>query len=248
MPLSIRRSALALLIPLAFSVAACDGEGLPGLGTGQPTVPGEGPAETEPPATDSPETAPPETDPPETAPPATDSPETEPPATDAPDDPSGDGGFNWGVMLAILIGLGVVAAIMSAANKRRSAPGSATAQPAAAPDNRRQLIATTRWVHDQFALEVLALPPADARQRWNAERGRLDQLTIDLRVQAAEADPEVWSNLSVAVAQLTSSLDTAVRLRSTVDVDEQMAQESVAIANRHRAEMQAWLVAAERTI
>jgi hypothetical protein len=237
-----RRSASAVLVSLVLLGTGCGGDGLPGFGPGGSTLPGEVPDETPPVGTDAPDPEPEPEPEPEPDPPVTDAPEVEPPETEEPDD--GDGGTDWAPIVAILLGLGVVAAIISAVTKRRP-----SSTPAAAPhDPRRQLVSTIRWIHDQFSLEVLALPPIDSQQRWHAERSRFDQLAIDLRVQAAQADPEVWNNLSAAVTQLASSLDTALRVRSTEGVDEQLAREAVATANRHRAELQAWLVAAERTI
>ena len=227
-----------LLIPLVLVLGACDGDGLSGLRPGESTVPGDAPVETAPPDENPAPTAPPATDAPETAPPpGTDAPETTP-----PEDPDDGEGRSWGPILAILIGLAALIAIMAALTKRR--------KPAVPPrpDPRRQLVSTARWIHDQLSLEVLALPAADSQQRWKAERGRFDQLAIDLRVQAAEGDTEIWANLSSAVSTLASSLDTAVRLRATPDVDEQLASEAVATANQHRAELQARLVVAEQSI
>jgi len=234
-----RRRIPMLLIPLILVLGACDGDGLSGLRPGESTVPGDGPTETAPPDENPDPTAPPATDAPETAPPGTNAPETAPPE---PEDPDDDEGRNWGPILAIVIGIAALLAIVSALSKRR--------KPAAPPrpDPRRQLVSTARWIHDQLSLELLALPAADSQQRWNAERGRLDQLSIDLRVQAAERDPEVWTNLSNAVSALAASLDTAVRLRATADVDDQLVREAVAIANRQRAELQTRLVIAEQSI
>ena len=247
MRLLTRRRTSLILIPLVLVLGACDGDGLSGLRPGESTVPGDAPAETAPPD-ENPEPTAPQTAPPQTQPPATEAPETAPPPgteapeTAPPEDPDDGEGRSWGPILAIVIGLALLLAIISALGKRR--------KPAAPPppDPRRQLVSTARWIHDQLSLEVLALAPADAQQRWNLERGRFDQLALDLRVQAAERDTEIWANLSAAVSTLASSLDTAVRLRATADVDEQLAREAVAIANRHRSELQARLVVVEQTI
>jgi len=153
------------------------------------------------------------------------------------------GGSNWLAIFGILVAAAFLVGVVPVLTRRRPPPSSA-----ANPDRRLQLISTARWIHDQLSLEILGLPAADAQQRWGLERNRLDQLAIDLRVQAAERDPEVWNNLSATVSALASSLDTAVRMRSTPDADEQLARESVAIANRHRGDLATALLIAEQTI
>ncbi len=243
MPIRSSRAVLVVSLLLAGVSASCGSDGIAERLPIETTLPADGPAETEPPSGEVPETAPPETAPPETAPPETAPPETAPPETAPEVDESDDGGgSNLPVIVAIL--LGVAALFVAAAALTRRRPPAATA----IPDRRPQLISMARWVHDQFSLEVLGLPADDARQRWSTERNRLDQLAIDLRVQAAERDPEVWTNLSTTVSALAASLDTAVRMRSTPDVDDQLTREAVEIANRHRADLETSLLVAEQTI
>ncbi len=240
---SIRRLP-ALVLPLLLVAVACDGDGLSDLRPDDSTAPTAAPDATLPPDAEIPETVPPATETPETVPPASEVPEPVPPVTDAPED-SGDG-RNWGVLLTILIGFGVLIAVAGAARKRRAAP--ATAPTTAGVDHRLQLVNTTRWIHDQLSLEILAVAPEDSQRRWAVERSRLDQLAIDLRLQATTVDPDVWNNLSAAVSALASALDTAVRVRSAPDADQTLVREAIALANQRRTELQAWLTAAQRSI
>lgn len=257
--ISARPTVVVCLVAVSGLIAAgCDGENLPDLGLGGTAV-DTGPVETEPPAgtepvvTEPSATDPPATDPPATEPVVTESPATDLPATDAPappeptaasDDPDAtgaDGGVPGWILPVLLVGgLAAMAAIVASRRRRQDL--------SASPDPRRQLIGTARWIHDQLSLELLALPPADARQRWVNDRIRFDQLSIDARTSAMTSDPELWNRLASIVDALASSIDTAVRVRAADGADPELARESVAIANRHRSELGAWIVSAQQLL
>ncbi len=243
------------LLPIIGLATACDSERLPDPssdGSVDVTIPPGGGEVIDPPIdppADVPPTDPTQTDPPADDPPATDPPDVDPPSTDAPaiDPPGteasseGDGGVSTPLLIVlILLGVGVVVALVVAATRRRPAP---------TEDPRAHILSTARWIHDQLSLEILALPPADAQTRWSTERSRLDQLVIDLRSVAPSQRPsETWEQLAASVAVLSSSLDTAVRLRTSADADPALVRESVTIANSHRADLQRTLLVAEQSI
>lgn len=251
---SARRTGVACLLAVTGLVAAgCDGENLPELGP-RDTAADTGPVETEPPAGTEPVvTEPPATEPPATEPVVTEPAVTEPPVTEAPEVPvpteppgdpdaeEADGGLpGWLLPVLLVGGLAVAVAVAASRRRRQDSP--------AAPDPRRQLISTARWIHDQLSLELLALPPADARQRWVNDRVRFDQLSIDARTSAMTSDPELWNRLASIVDSLASSIDTALRVRAAEGADPELARESVAIANRHRSELDAWIVSAQQLL
>lgn len=155
-------------------------------------------------------------------------------------DGDGDGLPGWLVPVLVALALAIVVAVVVSSRRRRDQP--------AATDPRNQLVATARWIHDQLSLELLALPPADAQRRWASDRVRFDQLSIDARALAMQSEPEVWNQLASIVDALASSIDTAVRVRATEGADVDLARESVAIANRHRGELDAWIVNAQRLL
>jgi hypothetical protein len=226
-------------LPVVLLTAACDGENLPDLRPGT----SDAPSATDAPETGPPETAPPETAPPETAPPATDAPETGPPATDAPDgSEEGDDGLNWLALVLVLGAFGFLAALFARAGRRR-------ATPAPTVDPRAQMLSTAQWIHDQLSLELLALSPADAQQRWAAERDRFTQLMIDVRATApGRRSPAAWEQLAQSVAALQSSLDTAVRVRGADQPDPDLVREAVTLANGRRAELQQAIVAVQQSM
>ncbi|MAT04866.1 MAG: hypothetical protein CL424_07475 [Acidimicrobiaceae bacterium] len=238
---------------MAFGVAACDGDGdgqpdiditLPagagegdaGAGGGETTgAPAPGPEPTAAPApqpTEAP--APQPTEAPVPAP-------TEAPVPDGGDDLDDAGSGNaeaWLVLLGI-IAVGAILAVVLAS--RRHAGGTA------GPDRRRELVATAGWVHDQLTLEILAMPPVEAQRRWAVERSRVDQLAIDGRTMASGGYREMWEQLGSILVQLSSSIDTALRMAAMNGADPALVTEAVQHAQRHRAELGAW-VATARTL
>jgi len=230
----LRRPTRAIVIPLLFGAlaAGCGGDGVPTISTPGGSNP---PAATDAPAG----TTPPTEAPAETAPP-TDAP-TEPETTTPGE--SDDGDNTLLVVILIVGGLALLIALFAMLGRRGKQ------QPAPqVHDPRSQMASTTRWLHDQLSLELLSLPPHDAQQRWASQRPRLDQLSIDLRAEATRHDPEIWAGTATSVDALVSSLDTAVRVRASDDANQTIVDESVAVANRHRGELQTWLVAAEQSI
>jgi hypothetical protein len=235
-----RRPAALGVVSLLLVLGACDGDGLPGREPDGSTPATDAPVATDAPAATDPPVA---TDPPlVTDPPvATDAPAvTEaPPATGTPEE-GDDDSPPWLLIVLVVAALGAAVVAFVAATRRRPAP-------APVADPRRQILATARWVHDQLSLEILALPAADAVARWNAERFRLDQLVIDLRAAApAQRVPPAWEALAASVAELASSLDSAVRIRASAEADPSLVREAVGIADGHRAELQRRLLIVEQ--
>jgi len=241
-----RRAALLYALALAvFVVTGCDGQNLPSLGG--TTVPGgavgtDAPIVTDAPvATDAPD-APVVTD----APVATVAPDAPPAATDAPTASVPDGADDdsalpgWLVPLAAVVAVLAVVALWFAGRRRGDGDRDTSRQ--------RQAIALAGWIHDQLSLEVLASPPVDAARRWEQERNRLDQLTIEARAFAVVEDTEMWDRLVLVLRELSTSIDVSLRLRGTPGADQDLVRESVTIANRHRAELATWLTTATATI
>ncbi len=234
--MEIRRFAVLAALSLGvIGLTACDGEGVPSLTRPDATdspAPTDAPVVTETPVvTEAPVVT--ETPVVTEAPVVTDAPV----ATDAPETDDGDDGGvpAWLIPVIVIGGLVLVTAV-ALASRRRSRDDVARGT-----GGRREAHAMAAWIHDQLSLEILALPAADGARRWATERSRLDQLAIDARAFAAAGDPELWNQLVVIMQTLSSSIDTAVRLRSTEGADAQMADEAVAIANRHRAELGGWV-------
>ena len=222
MTTSLRRTlALVALAAASLVAAACDGENRPSPGGGT-TVPG-GPVATAPPVATG-------------APPAGGATATSVPSV-ADDDSSVPG---WlipvGAVLAVIV---VVASWF--AQRRRGDRGRDTSRQGRA-------IALAGWIHDHLSLEVLASPPADALRRWEQERNRVDQLTIEARAFAAVEDTEMWDRLVLVLRELSTSIDVALRLRNAPTTDPDLVRESVTIANRHRAELAAWITTAIATL
>lgn len=246
---------LSVVAVVAFGVAACDGENRPGIGVtlpgdgvgggGDPVGPGDGGdagEPTDPPApqpTDAP--APESTEPP--APQPTDAPAPQP--TDAPDagGDTGEDSSDWSSLLLVLLGVAAVGAVIAVVvgSRQKSTAASET-------DQRRELVATAGWVHDQLTLEVLAVPPADGLRRWTIERSRVDQLAIDGRVMASSGYREMWEQLGTILGRLTSSIDTALRLGAMEGTDPTLVAEAVRNAHRQRAELGAWVATARSLV
>ncbi|MCB0966540.1 MAG: hypothetical protein R2705_21010 [Ilumatobacteraceae bacterium] len=240
-----RRAALVLVAIATLGLAACDGDGdgalsdvtLPGGGGSGGT---EAPAPTDAPApepTDAP--APEPTDAP--APEPTEAPAPEP--TASPDDGTTDDGDNSELWL-VLLGILAVGAIFAVILASRRSSADATPYSTTTVDRRTELIATAAWIHDQLTLEILAMPPAEAQQRWFVERSRIDQLAIDGRTMAASGYREMWDQLAIILGQLTTSIDTALRVGTMQGADPNLVAEAVNNAHGRRAELGAWVATA----
>lgn len=218
MTTSLRRTlALVALAAASLVAAGCDGESRPSLAGGT-TVPGS-PVATAPPVTGD-------------APPAGDATATSVPS--AADDESSV--LGWLIPVAAVLAVLAVAAFWFA-RRRRGDRGRDTSRQGRA-------IALAGWIHDHLSLEVLASPPADALRRWEQERNRVDQLTMEARAFAAVEDAEMWERLVHVLRELSTSIDVALRLRNAPTTDPDLVRESVTIANRHRAELAAWITTA----
>jgi hypothetical protein len=230
MSFSFRRAAALCAIGSAVLVAAsCDGDP-PSLGG--TTVPGGA-------VTDAPVVI--------DAPVATDSPAATgaPAVPDAAPASAPDGANDGSGLPGWLVPVGAALAAIAVAalwfGRRRGGRDRETSR-------QRQAIALAGWIHDQLSLELLASPPADAVRRWEQERNRVDQLTIEGRAFAAVEDTEMWDRLVRVLHELSTSIDVVLRLRSVPGTDQDLVRESVTIANRHRAELAVWVTTATATI
>ena len=224
-----RRAALVLVAIATLGLAACDGDGDGALS--DVTLPGGGGSGgTEAPApTDAP------------APEPTEAPAPEP--TASPDDGTTDDGDNSELWL-VLLGILAVGAIFAVILASRRSSADATPYSTTTVDRRTELIATAAWIHDQLTLEILAMPPAEAQQRWFVERSRIDQLAIDGRTMAASGYREMWDQLAIILGQLTTSIDTALRVGTMQGADPNLVAEAVNNAHGRRAELGAWVATA----
>lgn len=236
-------ASLSFVAVAALGVAACDSDG-----DGQPdidiTLPGggEGGGDTG----DGGDTGGETTDPPAPEPTEAPAPEpTEAPApapTDAPDsggDTTDGESDDWVPLLLALLGVVAVGLVLALVFGSRQKSTSASGV-----DRRRELVATAGWVHDQLTLEVLAMPPAEGLRRWTVERSRVDQLGIDGRMMASSGYREMWEQLGLILGQLSSSIDTALRMGTMQGADPTLVAEAVQNAHRHRAELGAWVATA----
>ncbi|MDH5520579.1 MAG: hypothetical protein OEZ14_08605, partial [Acidimicrobiia bacterium] len=83
-----------------------------------------------------------------------------------------------------------------------------------------------------------------------SEHGRIDHRVAVGRKSVADIDrydQQMKASRKRLRAAVATSLDTAVRMRSTPGVDEQLARQSLAIANRHRADLATALLIAKQT-
>jgi hypothetical protein len=239
MPSSFRRAAALCAVGVAALVtASCDGENLPS--PGGTTVPGGAVVTDAPVVTNAPVTtdAPAVTDPPA----VTDAPAVSDavPASTPADTEDGSGLPGWLLPVGAALAVLAVVAVWFAGRRRGDRDPETSRQ--------RQAIALAGWIHDQLSLEVLASPPADAVRRWEQERNRVDQLTIEAQAFAAVEDTEMWDRLVHVLHELSTSIDVALRLRSVPGTDQDLVRESVTIANRHRAELAVWVTTATATI
>ena len=101
---------------------------------------------------------------------------------------------------------------------------------------RARVLATAQWFHDELAPELLTGPPDRAAQRWERERGRIDDLTVRaLRQSAGPDDP--WSALAGAVAALDRSVETSVTLRARRPPNVAVITDADSVTARRRAEL-----------
>ena len=212
--------------------------------------PGAGaPAATDAPApTDAPE-APAPTDAPE-APAPTDAPEAPAPApqpTTAPESGDTDNENSWLLPLLVIGGLILVAVVIGGVigrSKKSSAPqSSSTTQ---TPQS--SLLSTSQWITDQLTLELMAAPPAAAQQRWSIERTRLDNVAVGAQQQYLEAGDPNWQPLAQTMSALAAAIDTNLQLRAQDPPNAQLINESTAVVNRHRADIQQLVAALRLTI
>mgnify|MGYP001812308966 CR=1 FL=1 len=174
-----------------------------------------------------------------TAAPQPEQPEPEQPEPEAPPTEPADEDSS---LVPILLGIGllVLAAVVVGAvvSRRSSAPderSAASPAPAPAPSPQMVLLTNAQWIHDHLTLELLAVPPADALQRWTTERRRLDDVAIGAEQQFVNGGGDAWSSLNPTMTALANALDTNLRLRAQVPPDPAVIQESTAVVNRQRA-------------
>lgn len=152
-----------------------------------------------------------------------------------PTDPADDDSS----FVPILLGVGLLvlaAVIVGAVVSRRSAPDERGAtSPSPTPSPQMALLTSAQWIHDHLTLELLAVPPADALQRWTTERRRLDDVAIGAQQQFVNGGGEAWSSLNQTMTALANALDTNLRLRAQVPPDQALIEESTAVVNRQRA-------------
>lgn len=180
--------------------------------------------------------------------PDTDPPPTTPVTVTTPDSvPSGGGGDDssdtpWPLIIAVIaVGILVIALLATAVGRRRPAPqatsGGVPPHANVADQDRGYALGAAQWVHDQFSLELLSAQPAQAAQRWNTDRGRIDDAAIRAQRFSAEPDGLTWQRLGQSLSLLSTSLDSYVRLRNSPQPDEQAIGEARAVVNVHRAEL-----------
>lgn len=183
--------------------------------------------------------APVDTPAPEPEQPAPEQPAPGPVETTAPNPIAPDSGDDSSVVPVLLgVGLLVLAAVVVGAvvSRRSSAPDEHEATtPPPVPSPQMALLTNAQWIHDHLTLELLAVPPGDALQRWTTERRRLDDVTIGAQQQFANGGGEAWSSLGQTMTALANALDTNLRLRAQVPPDPAVIQESTAVVNRQRA-------------
>jgi len=187
-----------------------------------------------------------QTTPPDTAPATT--PDTTPvtvttPAT-VPDNGGGgdDSDVPWPLIIAIAaVAIAVIALIVTAGSRRRrttpSGSGSVPYQTSVAQQDRGYALGSAQWVHDHFSLELLSAQPAQAAQRWNADRSRIDDAVIRAQQFGNGPDGITWQRLGQSLALLSTSLDSYVQLRNQDPPNPQLIDDAFAVANRHRAEL-----------
>lgn len=213
-------------------------------GDAAPT-PTDAPAATEAPA---------EPDTPAPTEPAPDEPTTPDPTTPAQPDP-GDGAAtpddssdnSWVIPLLIIGGL-ILAAVVVGAVVSRSKKSPAPQHNPATPSPQSSLLSTSQWITDQLALELMAAPPTAAAQRWSVERSRLDNVVIGAQQQYLEVQDANWQPLAQTMSALATAIDTNLQLRAQDPPNAQLINESTAVVNRHRTDIQQLVAALRLTI
>lgn len=231
---------------------ALDPDGASTVSPEDSAVEGDAPVVTEAPAPDdeaaSDTEAPPETEaPPDTeAPPETEAPpDTEaPPSTDPADgeDDDGEGGSGTGTILVIaaFVLFAVAAGILISGRRRSGSRRSGDGTPQVRPttlDLDDRVLGDISWFNEQLSLDVLSATPAEGRERWRAERPRIEALTRDCqRLEESVGDP-IWGALAGEVATLAQSLDTATMSRVSADSDPSVTAQAIDQVNRHRSQL-----------
>jgi hypothetical protein len=243
---TVRVTAIAVITALAAVLAGCGSDGpvadlRPGTtidgGVDAVPAPTDSPAPTDAPAAT---TAPVATE----VPPATEAPAvtqapvvTEAPV--APDDnpvvPDTDDGSDLLTFVlivgAILLAALLIGVLISRSRRSSSATGAPT------ESTQASLLSTSQWIADHLALELMAAPPEQARQRWSSERTRLDSVAIGAQQQYLEAHDANWQPLAQTMSALASSIDTALALRAQDPPNAALVNESIDVVNGHRARL-----------
>jgi hypothetical protein len=186
-----------------------------------------------------------QTTPPDTAPATT--PATTPVTVTTPATvPDGGGGSDsdvpWPLIIAIAaVAIAVIALIVTAGGRRRRSSPSGSPnvpyQTSVAQQDRGYALGSAQWVHDHFSLELLSAQPEQAVQRWNADRGRIDDAIIRAQQFGTGPDGITWQRLGQSLALLSTSLDSYVKLRNQDPPNQALIDDAFAVANRHRAEL-----------
>ena len=190
--------------------------------------------------------------------PDTGPPSTTPVTVTTPGTVPGGGGDDssdtpWPLIIAI-IGVGAIVVVLlatSTARRRASPPRTSVGAPPHASvgdQDRGYALGAAQWVHDHFSLELLAAEPSLAAQRWNADRGRIDDAAIRAQQFSARPDGLTWQRLGQCLSLLSTSLDSYIRLRNQPQPDEQAIGEARAVVNKHRAELAMQLAALWPTV
>lgn len=191
--------------------------------------------------------------PPDTVAPTTPAP---PPTTAAPapdpatDDGTDDDGIDWWpIVVALALGVALVALVSAMGDRRRDrpvAPRPGTrprTDPARAPSAEVQLLTTAQWIHDQLTLELLVAPAATAAARWGVERSRIDNVAIGARQLWVSGAGDTWQSLAQMLSLLATTLDANIAIRMRVPVDQPAIDESTVVVNRQRATLDQLLAA-----
>jgi hypothetical protein len=170
--------------------------------------------------------------------------------------PDGGGGDDsdvpWPLIIAIAaVAIALIALIATAAGRRRrpsSAGGAAPYRASTADQDKGYALGAAQWIHDHFSAELLSATPGQAAQRWNADRGRLDDATIRAQRFSGGDDGIMWQRLGQSLSLLGTSLDSYIQLRNQDPPNQQLIEEAYAVANRHRAELGQQLAALWPTV
>jgi len=162
-----------------------------------------------------------------------------------PDSGDGEGTDWWPIALVAALGIALIALVVALVS-RRPKPAAVAPNPTASPQS--ELLSTAQWVHDQLTLELLAAPPQQAQQRWTIERSRLDNIAIGAQQEWTAGHGESWQRLGQTMSGLAAAVDTSLQLRGQEPPNAQLINESNAVVNQRRAEIQALLTAMWPTV